>query len=61
MDDAQKQKAMIALAAFSVTVSIYQLLFNSSKFSLVGLLLGFLLGGIIGGAAYGISHYLQNR
>ena len=61
MDDALKQKVLIAAVAFNLTVVAYQLLFNSSRFSIVGLLLAFLLGAVVGGIAFGITHFIQNR
>ena len=60
MDDATKQKVMYSFIAFSVTVVLYQILFNSNQFSWANLLLkGFLPAAVIAGIVFGVMHFLQ--
>lgn len=61
MDDSLKQKTLIALAAFNLTIIAYQILLNSNPFSWGRLAVGLVLSLAAGGIAFGIAHVLGNR
>lgn len=61
MDEELKQKILVSVIAFNLTVLIYQLLLNSNPFTVGGLLLGLLLGAVVGGVTFGVMGFLQNR
>lgn len=62
MDEVTKQKLLFAVIAFSLTVALYQIVFNLSAetFQWSSLLLrGFPLGLLVGGIVFGVMHFLQ--
>jgi hypothetical protein len=56
MDDEQRQRLMIALVAFNLTIVIYQVVFNMGlfgfTFSAGKLMLGLLLAAAVGAGGY---------
>ncbi len=60
MDDQQKQRVMMAIIAFNLTVLVFQFAFNwGDAFTWGKLGLAVLLGAIVGGVTYGAMQVLQ--
>ena len=63
MDDAQKQRLLVAIIAFNLTVLIFQVVFNMGMFGFAftwgKLALAVVLGAVVGGGTYGAMQFLQ--
>jgi hypothetical protein len=63
MDESQKQRVMLAIVAFNLTIITYQLIFNMNMFGFtftwVKLALGLVLAAVVGGAAYVGAQFMQ--
>jgi hypothetical protein len=63
MDESQKQRVMVAIVAFNLTIITYQLVFNMNlfgfPFTVIKLLLGLVLAAVVGGAAYFGAQFMQ--
>jgi hypothetical protein len=57
MDEQTKQQVLFAVIAMALTVTIYQIGFNSGFFAPFGwvkLIVGLLIGAAVGGAVFGV-------
>jgi hypothetical protein len=60
MDESQKQRVMIAIIAFNLTIITFQLVFNMGEsFTWLKLLGGLLLAAVVGGGAYLGAQFMQ--
>lgn len=59
MDESQKQRIMLAIIAFNITIIGYQLIFNmGASFTIIKLLAGLVLAAGVAGAAYGAAMFM---
>ena len=65
MDEQLKQSALFAIMAMAITVTIFQLVFNSGMFGSDILFrkffIGLGIGAVVGGAVFGVMHLLNKR
>jgi hypothetical protein len=60
MDESQKQRVMIAIIAFNLTIITYQLVLNMGEsFTWLKLLGGIVLAAVVGGGAYLGAQFMQ--